>query len=77
MRESHRLCDGHCPTSRENLRSKRKRVAFFGRVAAESGIGPTVLTPDDVVFQIFTGRFVMRSRMAASAPERRCRIAGR
>ena len=51
------LCTGerHLSTPREeNLaRLKRKRVAFFRQAAAETGTGPTMLTSDDVVFDIY------------------------
>jgi hypothetical protein len=49
----------HVSTPREEklARLKRKRVAFFRRVAAESGTGPTILTSDDVVFDIYQNVF--------------------
>jgi hypothetical protein len=45
----------HVSTPREEKLAlvKRKRVAFFRRVAAESGIGPAMFTSDDVVFEIY------------------------
>ena len=45
----------HVSTRREERLAclKRNRVAFFRRVAAESGTGPTMLTSDDVVFEIY------------------------
>lgn len=45
----------HLSTPREeNLaRLKRKRVAFFRQAAEQTGTGPTMLTSDDVVFDIY------------------------
>jgi hypothetical protein len=45
----------HFSTPREeNLaRLKSKRVAFFRRAAAETGTGPTMLTSDEAVLEIY------------------------
>jgi hypothetical protein len=48
------LLDGQGRNSRA---LKRKRVAFFRRAAVESGTRPTILTSDDVVFDIHQNVF--------------------